>query len=75
MGLGRRAKNGQELLHALYKEPIMSVKQIQKKLNITAPSANALVAGFENIRILKEITGYKRNRLFSFEEYIKIFGK
>jgi len=75
MGLGKRAKIGQELLRALYKDPIMSVKQIQEKLSITAPSANSLAVSFEKLEILKEITGYKRNRLFSFAEYIKIFGK
>lgn len=75
MGLGKRAKIGQELLRALYTDPIMSIKQIQEKLSITAPSANSLAASFEKLEILKEITGYKRNRLFSFAEYIKIFGK
>lgn len=75
MGLGKRAKVGQKLLRALYTDPIMSIKQIQEKLSITAPSANSLAASFEKLEILKEITGYKRNRLFSFAEYIKIFGK
>jgi Fic family protein len=73
--LGKRAKLGQELLRALYKHPVLNVKQIQEKLNITHPSANSLVASFEKLGILKEITGYKRNRLFSFDEYIKIFKK
>ena len=75
MGLGKRAKVGQALLRALYTDPIMSVKQIQEKLQITAPSANSLATTFERLGILTEITGYKRNRLFSFAEYIKIFGK
>ncbi len=73
--LGKRAKLGQELLRVLYKHPVLNVKQIQEKLKITHPSANSLVAGFEKLGILKEITGYKRNRLFSFDEYIKIFKK
>jgi Fic family protein len=75
MTLGKRAKIGQELLRVLYTEPIINIQQIQKHLNITAPSANSLAASFEKLAILKEITGYKRNRLFSFAEYIKIFGQ
>jgi Fic family protein len=75
MTLGKRAKVGQGLLRFLYTQPIVNVRQIQEKLGITAPSANSLATAFEQIGILKEITGYKRNRLFSFTEYIKIFGK
>ncbi len=75
VSLGKRAKVGQELLLLLYTQPILNVKQIQEHLNITSPSANALVAAFEKVGILQEITGHKRNRLFSFAEYVKIFGK
>ncbi len=73
--LGKRARVGQELLRELYKHPIMNIRQIQNALHITAPSANSLATSFEELDILKEITGYKRNRLFSFSEYIRIFGK
>lgn len=75
MTLGKRAKIGQTLLRVLYTQPILNVKQMQHHLSITAPSANSLATSFEKIGIFKEITGYKRNRLFSFDGYIKIFRK
>jgi len=75
MTLGKRAKIGQELLRYLYSQPILNVGQVVKELKITQPSANALVAQFENIGILKEVTGFKRNRLFEFSEYLKLFEK
>ena len=75
MTLGKRAKVGEDLLRFLYTQPIVNVRQIQGRLKITTPSAYSLAAAFEQLGILKEITGFKRNRLFSFNEYIKIFGK
>ncbi|MBI5027152.1 MAG: Fic family protein [Nitrospirae bacterium] len=75
MNLGRRAKPGQNLLRFLYSEPIMSAKVIGKRLNITHPSANQLIKDFQRIGILKEITGFKRNRLFVFREYLELFEK
>lgn len=73
--LGRRAKIGQKLLRCLYSEPIMSAKLIGQRLNLTHPSVNQLLKDFQNIGILKEITGFKRNRLFVFKEYLDLFKK
>ncbi len=73
--LGRRAHVSQELLRFLYTQPVVSVRQIQQKLGITSPSAHSLTATFVKKGILKELTGHKRNRLFSFTEYVRIFGK
>ena len=73
MSLGKRAKIGQELLKHLYSQPILNTKQIAERLQITYPSANTLAKQFEKMEILKEITGFKRNRLFVFSEYLKLF--
>ena len=75
MSLGKRAKIGQELLKYLYSQPILNTKKIAEKLQITHPSANILIKQFEKIGIFKEITGFKRNRLFVFSEYLKLFEK
>ena len=75
MSLGKRAKIGQELLKHLYSQPILNTKQIAERLKITHPSAGALAKQFEQIGIFKEITGFKRNRLFVFLEYLKLFEK
>lgn len=75
MTLGRRAKIGQHLLRFLYSEPIMSAKIIGQRLNITHPAVNQLIKDFLRIGILKEITGFKRNRLFVFKEYLELFEK
>lgn len=75
MSLGKRARVGQELLKHLYSQPILNTKQIAQRLQITHPSASTLVKQFENIGIFKEITGFKRNRLFIFSEYLKLFER
>jgi Fic family protein len=75
MSLGKRARVGQELLRHLYSQPILNANQIAERLQITYPSASTLVKQFEKIGILKETTGFKRNRLFVFSEYLKLFEK
>ncbi|MBU3979329.1 Fic family protein [Patescibacteria group bacterium] len=75
MSLGKRAKIGQELLKYLYSQPILNTKQVAERLQITHPSASTLIKQFVKIDILKENTGFKRNRLFVFYEYLKLFEK
>ena len=75
IGLGKRAKIGQELLKHLYAHPIVNLKQIGELLQITHPSASILAKEFERIGIFKEITGFKRNQLFKFAEYVNLFKK
>lgn len=73
--LGKRAKTGQQLLKILYSRPIVTAKIVGQQMSITHPAANQLLKDFQKIGILQEITGFKRNRLFAFEEYLDLFGK
>jgi len=73
--IGKRAKTGQQLLKILYSQPVVTAKIVCQMLNITHPAANQLLKDFQSIGILREITGFKRNRLFVFKEYLDLFGK
>lgn len=71
--LGRRAKIAQELLKILFSSPIINANQIAKNLDITFPSANALVKDFQRLGLFQEITGFARNRLFALSKYLSLF--
>ena len=72
--LGKRAPKGQALLRHLYSQPVMSANQIAAKLEITHQSASSLIRTFEEMAILRETTGRKKDRLFIFSEYLRLFG-
>lgn len=71
--LGRRGKKGLQLLRLLYRRPVVTVAEVTRELEVSAPTANALVADFVRLGLLKEMTGYARNRVFAFETYLKLF--
>lgn len=71
--LGRRAPVAREFLSKLYSQPIVNSKWVTKELDISTPSAITLLKEFEKKGILKETTGFKRNRMFVFSEYIGLF--
>jgi Fic family protein len=73
VSLGRKAKNARKLITHLYQKPVLSGSAIAKLLNLTPRAANALINDLEQLDILTEITGFKRNRVYVFNEYLQLF--
>ncbi len=72
--LGRKIKTGTVLLDFLYSTPIIDSQLISEVLNVDRATSIRLIDDFVRLDILKETTGQKRNRLFSFSDYIKLFN-
>lgn len=75
VAMGRRAELGQQLLLKLFSQPIMNINQIAEKLSVAFVTATRLVNEFEQKGILKEKTGFSRNRSFELHEYVGLFEK
>ena len=71
--LERAAANGHRVLEHLYLRPIVSIPGIQKFLGTTYPAASNIIRRFVQLGILRELTGNRRNRLFRYEPYIRLF--
>lgn len=69
----RRQANAQLLIETLYQRPVVTVKGVKALLNVQPNTASSLISEFEKHGILKEMTGYKRNRIFIFSEYVQLF--
>jgi len=66
---------GFQLLDRLFEQPVVTVQLVQRLLGRSYPAANDLVAGFEKLGLLREITGGARNRVFHYDPYVAIFGE
>ncbi len=71
--LGKRAKQGIEFLHRLFKKPVVTVKEAQAMTGLSPKATYDLVQAFVDKNILIETTGYERNRVFVFDEYVRMF--
>ncbi len=58
------------LLELLFIKPILSVKEVSDHFQVSYPTAQTLVNQLESLEILKEITGKKRARRYSYWEYL-----
>lgn len=73
MAMGRRSKVALELFYQLFSKPVVTIKDIQKMTGLSPKAANDLAQIFIVNKILIENTGYQRNRIFVFDEYVKMF--
>lgn len=71
--LGKRTKKGQLFFNSLFSKPVVTIKDVQASTGLSTKAANDLVKAFIGLKILREITGYQRNRIFIFDEYVRMF--
>jgi len=58
----------------LYKRPSTTVHDVSELLGISPTAATNLIKQLQSDGVLREITGYQRNRVYLFERYITLFG-
>lgn len=68
--MGRAAANGHRVMDRLFDHPIVTAATVREWLGLTPAGANQIVARLEGVGLLREITGYARNRRFRFEPYL-----
>ncbi|MEO8086670.1 MAG: hypothetical protein ABI763_07620 [Bacteroidota bacterium] len=72
--LGKKAPQAKLLLDHLFGAPLIEAEEYARVTKLSLVSTYRLIEDFEKHKILVELTGFKRNRLFSFQEYYKLFN-
>jgi Fic family protein len=75
VALEEAGANGLRLLSELFRRPLVNVNYVAARIEVTFATANRLVARFEELGILKEVTGQRRSRLFRYEPYLELFDE
>ena len=73
--LGKKVKTAKLLSDYLFQQPIVDAEMVATQTGISLVSSYKLLDDFVRLKILKEMTGAKRNRLFIFEEYFTLFKR
>jgi Fic family protein len=71
--MGKRVAVGKVLLDYLFQQPVVDAARVASSTGLSLVSSYKLIGDFVQRGILRERTGYKRNRLFAFDEYFSIF--
>jgi Fic family protein len=73
--LGRPAGSTLRVHQLLQRRPITSAPAAAKKLQITEPTARAALGHLQKLKIARELTGKRRNRLFVYDKYVSILDE
>ncbi len=74
-GTGRGALTLLEVQRCLQEHPVTTVTQMAKRANVTFATATKALATLEQMGIARETTGRKRNRVFSYERYLRVLSE
>ena len=70
--LARSAGSALRVHEALQRRPVASIASLVAQSGLTTPTVTAAITGLARLGIAREITGRRRNRLFSYDAYLKL---
>ena len=62
-------------LDRLFSQPLVNAKWVAQELKVTPTTAIAILARFERVGVLREITGQARYRVYRYNEYLALFDQ
>lgn len=65
--------NGLRLLDQLFEQPLVTVRLAEERLGCSYATAAKLVDSFAQLGLLRETTGWQRNRRFRYDPYLALF--
>ncbi len=72
---GRRAGSALRVHEAIKARPILSLPEICRSTGLSFPAASSAMDLLVEIRIARELTGKRRNRLFVYDQYLAILNE
>ena len=64
---------GLRLLDFLFEQPLISVRLVEQHLHCSYVTARKLVEQFVELDLVRETTGWQRNRRYRYEPYLALF--
>lgn len=71
--LGVKYDNAKKIVDYFYNEPRSSRKKISEALKMPESTVNGVISELKLANIIQETTGFSRNQVFVFSEYVSIF--
>lgn len=75
MAFGRTANSLLRVFDALRERPIATASTLSERSGVSLPTVNRMLEQLRGLGIVTELTGRKRDRLFSYAEYVRVLSE
>lgn len=72
---GRLSPTLLQVHHTIQQLPVFTAAQLAKRTKLTIPTINRVLQKMIDLKIVKEVTGRKRNRLFAYSQLLRELDK
>ena len=73
--LGRVSSTTLRVFHSLRERPLLTVNEVCRRTGLSFPAVSKGMQALERLKIVKEITGRQRNRVFAYNQYLAILNE
>lgn len=72
---GRISGSALRVHHALQEHPIQTITTAKDRTGLTVPTVTAAMKSLEKARIVRELTGKQRGRVFGYDRYLEVLNE
>ena len=73
--IGRQAGTVHRVHQLLQRKPVLSIPLVAVNLKVSAPTARFAIETLERLKVVHEITGKRRDRLYAYARYMKVLDE
>jgi Fic family protein len=74
-GLGRISGSALRVHHALQERPVDNPTRLAERTGLTLPTVNSALASLSGLGMVRELTGRRRGRAYSYVKYLEILSE
>ena len=72
---GRGVATKLRVLQTLHERPVLTLNEVSRRAGLSFPTAAKGMAALAELGLARELTGNRRNRVFSYQRYLAILGE
>jgi Fic family protein len=72
---GRGAATMLRVLHSLHERPVITLNEVSRRTGLSFPTSAKGMTSLMNVGVARELTGFRRNRVFAYDRYLAILGE
>jgi Fic family protein len=73
--LGRRGATAFQVHDALQREPVTTIARLAHRTGLSVPGATAAIERLSTLKLVQEVTGRQRGRVFTYAPYLALLGE